>query len=117
MLPVLQVRPFDMKTPFFATLHGSPLAGSTGLAFLPFIRLPEGRIACLLFTHINIRLANRAGQPWTLVVSSMSMRDLAQLTMRFSDLGDSLAVKEEMRMAGAQLPNPALLYLGMSSWS
>jgi hypothetical protein len=44
-----------------------------------------------------------------LALSRMPMRDLAQLTERFSDLGGSLAVKEEMLLAWAQLPAPAPL--------
>lgn len=42
-----------------------------------------------------------------LALSRMSMRDLAQLTVRVYDLVDSLAVKEEMLLAWAQLPAPA----------
>lgn len=44
-----------------------------------------------------------------LALSRMPMRDLAQLTVRFYDLGGSLAVKEEMLLAWAQLPAPAPL--------
>lgn len=40
-------------------------------------------------------------------LSRMPMRDLAQLTVRFYDLGGSLAVAEEMLLAWAQLPAPA----------
>lgn len=93
--------------PFMGALSPEPLPGSTGLAFLPFIRLPEGWAACLLFTQRY----QGSWQSWgalemALAVSRMSMRDLAQRIVRFYDLESSLVVKKEKLLAWAQLPAP-----------
>lgn len=91
-----------MKTPssppFMAALSPEPLPGSSGLAFLPFIRLPEGWAAWLLFTERY----QSSRQSWgalevALAVSRMSVRNLAQPRVRFYDPGSSLAVKKKKK--------------------
>lgn len=108
----------------FSTLHGSAepwaFARSSGLAFLPFIRLPEGWAAWLLFTERY----QSSQQSWgalevALAVSRMSMRNLAQPRVRFlwsGKLPGSQEEEEKKPVGLSPAASPLLLCLRMCSW-